>query len=181
MEKIDDYKQTINQFLFSEFIVFISQVAVFFLVAVFMSGFLENETNLLAFAEQKINDNTKKELGLTFLSFFLVLGFFSAIKQAIDNKRLEYFINRILWDIAKTIYTFGAGITGSVYAMALYIHLNPDESIQVHKIVIVTTLAGLVTFLYGCGWSWLFKRKTHILSKSNERIGASYENEKAKE
>jgi hypothetical protein len=50
MEKIDLYKQSTVKFIFNEFIVFLSQVSVFFMVTVFCSGQLQPDTFLKEFS-----------------------------------------------------------------------------------------------------------------------------------
>lgn len=61
--KVELYKQSLSRFIFSELIVFLSQVTIFFVVAVLTSDFLGSEEKLLAFSKQKINDGSFGELG----------------------------------------------------------------------------------------------------------------------
>lgn len=172
MEKVDLYKQSIGKFIFTEFIVFLSQVAVFFSVAIFTSNFLSSEEKLVKFSEQKINEGTLGELGLTFVAILLVIGLFSAIGRVFDNKYVEPFINEILCEMPKTIYVFGSSATGVMAAISLFIHLNPDSnsSVQAQGFAVMTLVFAIMMFIYGCAFSYAFKRKSHIKSEPNNSI-----------
>lgn len=170
MEKVDLYKQSIGKFIFSELIVFLSQVAVFFTVAVFTSNFLSSEEKLVKFSEQKINDGTAGELGLTFLAILLVIGVFTTIGRVFDNKFVESYINEILCEMPKTIYVFGSSATGVMAAISLFIHLNPDSDASAQGFAVMTLLFAIVMFIYGCAFSYAFKRKSHIKSEPNNSI-----------
>ncbi len=175
MEKVELYKQSIGKFIFSEFIVFLSQVAVFFSVAVFTSNFLSSEEKLVKFYEQKINAGTLGELGLTFVAIFLVIGLFSAIGRVFDNKYVEPYINEILCEMPKTIYVFGSSATGVMAAISLFIHLNPGSNTsaqaqaQAQGFAVMTLLFAIMMFIYGCAFSYAFKRKSHIKSEPNRK------------
>lgn len=169
MEKIDQYKQTIWKFTFSEFVVFLSQVVVFFMVAVFTSNCLSNEKKLLSLSTQKINDGSLIDLMLTFLAISIVIGFFSALWRVFDNKYIEYYVNEVLCEMPKTIYAFGSAATGVMLALSLFAHLHQVE-ININRFLVITLLFALAIFIFGCALSYAFKRKTHILVKPNESI-----------
>lgn len=170
MEKIDQYKQSVGKFIFSEFVIFMSQVAVFFMVAVFTSNFLNSEERLVAFSEQKINDGTTAELGLTFLAILVVIGFFAALGRIFDNKYVEYYVNEVLCEMPKTIYVFGSAITGTMLAIALFAHLHPTDEVNAKGFAIFSAVFAFTMFIYGCGLSYAFKRKTHVLKMPNKSI-----------
>jgi len=167
LEKVDLYKQSATKFIFSEFAIFISQVFVFFMVAVFTSNFLNSEEKLVSFLEQKINDRSFVELGLTFLAISMVIGLLSALGRIFDNKYVEYYVNEILCEMPKTIYVFGSAATGALLALSLFAHLHPTEEVNAKGFAGLSAFFALVVFIYGCGFSYAFKRKTHILRKPN--------------
>lgn len=170
MERVDQYKQSIGKFIFSELVIFISQVTVFFMVAVFTSNFLNCEEKLVEFSEQKINDGSLAELGLTFLAILLVIGFFSALGRIFDNKHVEYYVNEVLCEMPKTIYVFGSSAAGAMLAVSLFAHLNPTDEVNAKGFAILSITFAFMMFIYGCGFSYAFKRKTHIYPKHNKRI-----------
>ncbi len=170
MEKIDQYKQSIGYFILSEFIIFLSQVAVFFMVAVCTSNFLSSEEKLVAFSEQKINDGSLNELGLTFIAIMVVIGFFATLGRVFDNKYVERYVNEVLCEMPKTIYVFGSAATGVMLAITLFVHLNPDVETSAKSYAVITFMFAFLMFIYGCGFSYAFKRKTHIVTKPNKSI-----------
>jgi hypothetical protein len=175
MVKVDQYKKTIGKFIFSEFVVFVSQIAVFFMVAVFTSNFLNSEERLVAFSEQKMNDGSFSELGLTFLAILVVIGFFSALGRVFENKYVEYYVNEVLCEMPKTIYFFGSAATGTMLAISLFIHLNPTSESSAQGFALLSLTFAFMVFAYGCGFSYAFKRKTHILAEPNKSIQSTAE------
>lgn len=171
MEKVELYKQSLSRFIFSELIVFLSQVAIFFVVAVLTSDFLGSEEKLLAFSKQKINDGSFGEIGLTFLAIIFVTGIFTTIGKVIDNKIIGEFIDEILYEMPKTIYVFGSAATGAMLAASLYIQMNPDANSETGAIsfAVLTFLFAIMIFLYGCAFSYALKRKTHIKRKAQSQ------------
>lgn len=170
MERVDQYKQSLGKFIFSEFVIFVSQVAVFFMVAVFTSSFLNSEEKLVAFSEQKINDGSLAELGLTFLAILVVIGLFSAVGRIFDNRHVEHYVNEILCEMPKTIYVFGSAATGAMLAISLFVHLHPTDEVNAKGVAVLSVLFAFMMFIYGCGFSYAFKRKTHVLPKPNKSM-----------
>ena len=166
MEKIDLYKQSTVKFVFNEFIVFLSQVTVFFMVTIFVTNFLSSEKKLVQFSSQKIHDGTLNELGLTFLAILIVIGLFSAIGRVFDNKYVEYYVNEILCEMPKTIYFFGSSITGVMLAISLFLSFNPIQIEAAEGFTSMSLLFAFMSFAYGCAFSYGFKRKTHIKVKA---------------
>ncbi len=165
MEKVDQYKQPLLKFILNELVVFISQVTVFFMVAVFTSNFLSSEEKLVEFSNQKMNDSTLSELGLTFLAIFMVTGIFSAIGRIFENKYVEHYITEALCEMPKTIYFFGSSATGVMAAISLFVYLHPTAETSPKGFTILTVLFAFMVFIYGCSFSYAFKRKTHIIAK----------------
>ena len=170
MEKVDQYKQGIVKFIFSEFVVFMSQVAVFFMVAVFTSNFLNSEDKLIAFSEQKISDGSLAELGLTFMAILVVIGFFAALGRVFENRHVEYYVNEVLCEMPKTIYVFGSAATGAMLAISLFAHLHPTDEVSAKGFALLSVMFAFMIFVYGCGFSYAFKRKTHVLTMLNKSI-----------
>ncbi|CAM3797579.1 hypothetical protein [Vibrio aquimaris] len=168
MEKVDQHKQTVVEFVFSELIIFLSQITVFFMVAVFTSNFLHNKEKLLSFSAQKINDGTLTELGLTFLAILVVIGLFSALGWIFDNKYVEQYVREILCEMPKTIYVFGSAATGAMLAISLFSHIHPTSATNAKSFAMLSVFFAFIVFLYGCGFSYAFKRKTHILPRNQQ-------------
>lgn len=165
MEKVDQYKQSIEKFIFSEFVIFISQVAAFFMVAVFTSNFLNSEEKLAAFAGQKMNSGSLAELGLTFWAILTVIGFFAALGRIFDNRHVEHYVNEVLCEMPKTIYVFGSAATGAMLAISLFAHLHSTDEVDAKGFALLSTTFAFMMFILGCGLSYAFKRKTHVQSK----------------
>lgn len=170
LEKVEQYKQSLGKFVFSEFVIFISQVAVFFMVAVFTSNFLNSEEKLVKFSEQKINDGSLAELGLTFLAILVVIGLFSALGRIFENKHIEYYVNEVLCEMPKTIYVFGSAATGAMLAISLFAYLHPADDVNAKGFAALSVMFAFMMFIYGCGFSYAFKRKTHLLEKPNKSM-----------
>lgn len=170
MEKIDIFKQSPGKFIFNEFIIFTSQIFIFFIVAVFTSDFLRSEDRLVKYAELKINSGSMIELGLTFTAVFVVIGCLSAIGKVFSNKIVDSYIHEILCEIPKTIYFFGSSVTGVMLAISLFIYRNPQPQSTPDHFAFLASIFALAAFLYGCGISYAFKRKTHVISKPGNQI-----------
>ncbi|MFT6905954.1 MAG: hypothetical protein ACJAS1_002617 [Oleiphilaceae bacterium] len=168
MEKVDLYKQSTAKFIFNEFVIFLSQVLVFFMVTIFITNFLSSEEKLIKFSAQKINDGTLAELGLTFLAILIVIGLFSALGRVFENKYVEYYVNEILCEMPKTIYFFGSSIAGVMLGISLFLNFNPIEIESAKGFASMSVLFAIMAFLYGCAFSYAFKRKTHIRIKPNK-------------
>jgi hypothetical protein len=170
LEKVEQYKQSLRKFVFSEFVIFISQVAVFFMVAVFTSNFLNSEEKLVKFSEQKINDGSFAELSLTFLAILMVIGLFSALGKIFENKYVEHYVNEVLCEMPKTIYVFGSAATGAMLAISLFAYIHATDDMNAKGFAFISIMFALMMFIYGCGLSYAFKRKTHILQKPNKSM-----------
>lgn len=175
MEKVENYKQSFGKFIFSEFVVFISQVAVFFMVAVFTSNFLNSEEKLVSFSEHKMNDGSLAELGLTFIAIFIVIGLFSALGRIFDNRHVEYYVNEVLCEMPKTVYVFGSAATGVMLAISLFAHLNPIDDVNAKGFAVLSATFAVTMFIFGCGLSFAFKHKTHVLSMPDKSIDPTAE------
>ncbi|NWN90302.1 hypothetical protein HLV39_02160 [Marinobacter adhaerens] len=170
MERVEQCKQTVGKFVFSEFVIFLSQIAVFFMVAVFTSNFLNSEDALVEFANQKINSGALSEIGLTFLAILMVIGLFSAVGKVFDNKYVDSYVDEVLREMPKTIYVFGSAATGTMLAISLFIHLHPETGPSAQGVAFLSLFFAFVAFVYGCGFSFAFKRKTHIIKSCNKKM-----------
>ncbi|SFR57535.1 hypothetical protein SAMN04488073_2978 [Marinobacter gudaonensis] len=170
MERVEQYKQTFGKFVFSEFVIFLSQIAVFFMVAVFTSNFLNSEDKLVEFANQKINSGALSEIGLTFLAILMVIGLFSAIGKVFDNKYVDSYVDEVLREMPKTIYVFGSAATATMLAISLFVYRNPETGPSAQGIAFLSLFFAFVAFVYGCGFSFAFKRKTHICKSFGKNI-----------
>lgn len=171
MEKIDQYKQSMNKFVLSELVIFLSQVLVFFMVTIFATDFLNSEDTLLRISTQKMSGTTINELGLTIIAILLVIGIFAAFGKIFEHKYVEHFVNEVLYEIPRTIYIFGSSVTGVMLAIAWFNHSNPGAStLNTAQMVTISAFTAIVMFAYGCILSIAFKRKSHILGTKTKDL-----------
>ncbi|WP_264876020.1 hypothetical protein [Vibrio agarivorans] len=164
MDRIDRPKQTKFQFFAKELVVFVSQILVFFVVAVLTSSFLSNEQALTEFASTKINDGSLKELLLTFVAIFFVVGCFTTIQRLTDSEVINDFIDEVLFEIPKTIYFFGSSLSGVMLAISMFLLFDESNEGSTEKYFAVTIVFAIMAFIYGSTLSYKLKKKTHILS-----------------
>ncbi|HEH9413341.1 hypothetical protein [Aeromonas salmonicida] len=163
MDSIDKPKQTTRQFLTKEFVVFTSQILVFFFVAVLTSSFLSDEKALAELAATKINNGSLKELLLTFSAILFVIGCFTTVQKLTDSELVNELIDEILFELPKTIYFFGSSISGVMLALATFIAFSTTEDNNSTKgYFIITIMFAIMAFCYGATVSYLLKRKTQI-------------------
>lgn len=157
---------TLGQFLSSEAVVFFAQTLVFFLVAVFMSGLLTQESALVDFVNSKINKNTTTEFVATLVALFAVLGAFALFVQGMEksSSQLAHRIaEEVSLDAPRIVYASGSSITGAVLASGVFVLKNPAT--QAPPPVWWFSMAAFFAiffFFFGSALSYWLKRKTHI-------------------
>lgn len=70
----------------------------------------------------------------------------------------------------KTIYVFGSAATGAMLAVSLFVHLHPTDEVNAKGFAVLSVFFAFMIFIYGCGFSYAFKRKSHILSEPNNSM-----------
>ena len=166
-------KQTSAMFVVTELCVYASQVVMFFFVAVLTSNLLRDEKQLLSYMTSKVNENTTFEVVATMLAVAATLGIIAGIaKAAPESSLLERLADEVLAEAPRTAYVFGSGVSGTLLAVALYIHGHPQvQSPPVAFWLFAAFVAGIVGFSYGCVFAYAFKHKAHI--KASSRVSGS--------
>ena len=139
-------------FWVTEFFVFLSQVAVIFLVAFFISDMFHSESRLTEFVNGKINTNTMTELLLTLFAITFVMGLLAIAKEIIPIGLVEKIASEILYELPRTIYLFGSSITAVTAAVATFISNHPDATNKpAAGFFAMSVFFALTFFAYGCG------------------------------
>jgi len=99
-----------------ELSVFAAQTAVFFLVAVFLSHFLESRELLAGYTEAKIGKHLIAEFWFTLLGVVVVLGILSLVAGIAHTNALGRLSAEVLQEVPRTIYFFGSTLTGTALA-----------------------------------------------------------------
>lgn len=103
-----------------EFGVFLAQIVVFFLVAVFLSHFLESRELLSTYTEAKLGPHLTSEFWLTLLGVVVVLGFLSLIAGIAHTNALGRLSSEVLQEVPRTIYFFGSTAAGTAFAWTIH-------------------------------------------------------------
>ncbi|MCD9500345.1 hypothetical protein [Photobacterium carnosum] len=103
------------------------------------------------------------------MAILIVIGLFTTLDRVIDNKHVKFYIDEVLNEIPKLIYTLGSSVTGSMLATSLFLVLNPNIEITAIKTATTAISFAFIVFIYGCGFSYIFKRKTHIIKKQSHQ------------
>ncbi|MHA6913576.1 hypothetical protein ACQUJO_10610 [Ralstonia pseudosolanacearum] len=164
-------KQTAFAFVLTEACVYVSQVVMFFFVAVLTSNLLRDETRLVEYMTSKINENTVYEILATMLAIAATLGIISAISTAAQKSSLlEHLAEEVLAEAPRTAYTFGSSVMGMFLAAALFLHNHPGSSTKPMSVwLLFGSMIGLVGFLYGCAFAYAFKHKARIKSADGQK------------
>ncbi len=159
-------KKTLTTFILTELLVYISQIFIFFMVAVFASHMLSEEKALVTYVDGKINEHSLSEVGFVILGVTVALGILAMLKQVLSKQDwLEEISEEVLYEASRAIYFFGSSVTGALIATAIFVGQHPAANIPgVAAWVSMSLIFGLGSFAYGCFASWVFKRKRFILS-----------------
>ena len=98
------------------------------------------------------------ELGMVGLGILLVIGILAVVAKG--HPPAQNFIDDFVFEIPRAIYAFGASSTAACACLALYMRGHPAENFGASIPDVVSIAVGLLTvsFLYGCGLSYVFKR-----------------------
>ena len=168
MEKIDLYKKTKAKFMFGELVTFLAQTFTFFVVSIFASNFLHDQSALEQFANQRINADSGAELIKTFLAIFVTLGILSGVARVSSSKFINEIIDEMLFEIPRVVYFFGSSGGGVAFAIAAYFMLHPGSPNYGARFMILALLFSAANFAYGCFFSYWLKKKTHIIGSVSE-------------
>jgi hypothetical protein len=124
-----------------EFAVFLAQTAVFFLVAVFLSHFLESRELLNAYTEAKLGKHLMAEFWLTLLGIVVVLGMLSLVAGIAHTNALGRLSAEVLQEVPRTIYFFGSTLTGTAFAWVVREWAYGTRSEAINALSVGTTFA----------------------------------------
>jgi CDP-diglyceride synthetase len=163
------YKKSTRMFVITELCVYASQVLMFFFVAVLTSNLLRDEKQLLSYMTSKVNENTTFEVFATMMAIAATLGIIAGIARAApETSLLERLADEVLAEAPRTAYVFGSGVSGTLFAVALYIHWHPEvQSPPVAFWLFAAIFSALIGFMYGCLFAYAFKHKAHIKASSH--------------
>ncbi len=163
-------KQSPSMFIFTELMIYFSQIMMFFLTAALTSNLLRDEKQLLSYMSSKINENTIHDVLATMLGIAATVGIIASITKASTNSPwLERIADEVLNEAPRTAYFFGSSSAGTMLAIALFIHNYPQEGASPMWWLLMAILYGMAGFMYGCMFAYAFKHRTHI----KKTVGAS--------
>ena len=159
-------KLTTSQFLLSEFFLYLSQFAVFFMVTTLLSGFLNDEKALTQYLESKINNHTMLELGIAFGCMLAVLGLISLLSTG-ATKSGSAFLQRIgievLHECPRLISATGSTLGGTLAATAIFLANHPDaKAPRPGWWLGMSIFFSIVFFALSGTLSYYLKRHSHI-------------------
>lgn len=156
-------KKSFWEFVLTELALYLSQIFIFFVVAILSSNMLKDEAALVAYMSGKINAHSLEEVGYILVATLLAIGVFSALAKALENVSwINSISDEVLNEAPRAIYFFGSSVTGALIAAALFLHNHPTADSGDTPYWLITLVFGLGGFLYGCGLSWAFRRKQYI-------------------
>jgi len=157
-------KQTTGMFVLTELCVYLSQILMFFFVAVLTSNLLRDEKQLLAYLASRINENSMFEATATMLAIAATLGIVAGIaKAAPPSSLLQRLADEVLAEAPRTAYVFGSGVAGTLCAAAIFINNHPGIAKQSAAYwLMLAAWTGSIGFGYGCAFAYAFKHKAFV-------------------
>lgn len=148
------------RYLIIELSVSLSQMAIFFFLALFSTNFLTDKEALQSFMDRSVNTTTFPQFWLTILSIFVVSGFLFALIQACrNNKFVEQIAQQVLLEIPRVISIFGSSVFALMLAITIHLSNFPeDKEPFVSKFLILGSLFWSVSFMYSFALRLMFNR-----------------------
>jgi hypothetical protein len=116
------------QFFLTEFMAYLSQVVVVFLVAAFSSNFLSDQKKLEAFGNAKVSSITPGEIGFTLLALVVWCGVLLLAQILVGGRLWRGVIRDTLYEFPRIVYLIGSTATGVAISIALYLSNHPAIS-----------------------------------------------------
>ncbi|HEY5971038.1 MAG TPA: hypothetical protein VIT22_03540 [Pseudoxanthomonas sp.] len=128
----------------------VSQVAIFFFLALFSSNFLMDKATFLEFVNQKINKTTFSEFLFTMLAIVVVSGLMFGLLQATrNNEKISIVAKHVLLEMPRTISIFGSSVLATFLATAIHLHYFPEaNSASFGKFFLIGVMFWAVSFVY---------------------------------
>lgn len=147
-------------FYLVESFVYLAQLFTFFLVAVMTSNMLRDEQSLLAYVASKITESALTDAIATMLAVAATFGIVAAIARSFPKSPVvERLVDEVLAEAPRTAYVFGSAVSGTLFAVALYLRNNPEPyRIDAIHVFLVGLLWASVGFMYGLFFSYAFKK-----------------------
>ncbi|WP_395641417.1 hypothetical protein [Rudaea sp.] len=163
---------TVRQFLFSEAILFTTQIVIFCLVAVIMSGFLTQEGTLADFVNAKINKNFMMEFLVTLVLLITVLGVFSMVQRGAGKiwaSDIQRIADEVTYEAPRIVYASGSSITGATLAVGFFLIKHPEAQVpNVGWWFGMAAFFAVVFFIMGAGLAYWLKRESHLIQEGTE-------------
>ncbi|HEY0917092.1 MAG TPA: hypothetical protein VGE22_19600, partial [Solimonas sp.] len=111
-----------KHFFLLELFIYLSQVFMFFIVAVMASNFLGDEETLVRFMNSKINDQSFNEVGFMLVAIVVTVGVLTTIASMVRNSSWQELLTReVLRELPRAIYAFGSSVSGPMIAAGVFI------------------------------------------------------------
>lgn len=158
---------SLRWFITTELFVYLSQMVMFFLVAVLSSNLLREETYLVSFMNSRINENTLFDVIATMIAIAATVGIIAGIRKTMPpSSVLERVADEVLSEAPRTVYVFGSGVSGTILAIALFLRNNPQiDAPTPGHLTVIAGLWALTGFLYGCSFAYAFKYRAMALNQ----------------
>lgn len=159
-------KAPLSRFIVTELSVYLSQIVMFFLVAVLSSNLLREEKYLVSFMNSRINENTLFDVIATMIAIAATVGIIAGIRKAVPaSSLLEKVADEVLSEAPRTAYVFGSGVAGTILAVALFLRNHPEiDAPTPGHLTFIATLWAFTGFLYGCLFAYAFKYRSMALN-----------------
>ena len=135
--------------LLLEVAAYVSQVAVFFLVAILMSNLLQDEKTLAEIINCRVGPGFWREIVCTFFASLAWLGALSVTSACLPSKAWTQIIRETLNELPRTIYFFGSSVSGLMLAAAVAEWFHPALRHLAYRFSGVALSWALVLFAYG--------------------------------
>ena len=120
-------KQSARMFFFTELGVYISQIIMFFFVAVLGTNLLRDEALLVSYWNSKVNDRMAFDFWTALLALVLtwviIFGITWAAPKSSGPKRVA---DEVWAEAPKLAYLFGSSVAGTILAVVLYLNIHPQ-------------------------------------------------------
>lgn len=135
--------------LLLEISAYISQVAVFFLVAILMSNLLQDEKTLAELINSRVGPGFWREIICTIFASLAWLGTLSVTSACLPSKAWTQIIRDTLNELPRTIYFFGSSVSGLMLAAAVAEWFHPALRHLAYRFSGVAFSWAVVLFAYG--------------------------------
>ena len=153
--------------LLLEVAAYVSQVAVFFLVAILMSNLLQDEKILAELLTSRVGSNFWREIVCTVLASLAWLGTLLVASNCLPSKAWSQIIRDTLNELPRTIYFFGSSVSGLLLAGAMAEWFHPALRYLAYRFSGAAFLWALALFLYGFMLKFMLQASENTASEDH--------------